>query len=226
VHTGDLDSFFHVRSWLAVQTDDHEQVARLLGAAERRPCAFEEYAGAVSGPRTGRDEGFFVCEAVDGWTLVFGEDIGRGVPAEIKARKFGQVHAFHLDDKRGNYFCERAIDGTTVRTIASAEGGFSAEGTPDAGEPLLPATESQDAEPGEELQDRPAMSQDRVLRIAEAWGADPTQLLGHVRTGLWCRSAVAVRSEAALRSDTRRAALVVVPLIVLVLVLLIVLALR
>jgi hypothetical protein len=226
VHADDIDSFFHVRSWLAVQTDDHEEVARLLGAAERRPCALDEYAQAVSGPRTGRDEGFFVCESVDGWTLVFGEDIGLGVPAEIKARKFGQTHAFHLDDKRGNYFCERAIDGTTVRTIASTEGGFSAEGTPDAGEPVLPATESEDTEPGEALQDRPAMSQERVLRIAEAWGADPTQLLGRVQTGLWCRSAVAVRSAAVARSDTRRAAIVLVPLIVAIVALVVVLAIR
>lgn len=225
MHTDDLDSFFHARSWLAVQTDDHEALARVLGAADGRPCSFAEYAEAVSGPRTGRDEGFFVCEPVDGWTLVFGEDLGLGgVPAEVKAKKFAQVHAFHLDDERGDYRCERAIDGTTVRTIAATGGGFSAEGTPDAGEPDLPATDSQDADPDEPIRDRPAMSPDRVLRIAEAWGADPTQMLGRVRTGLWCRRAVATRSEAVTRSD-RRTAVVVVPLIVLVLVAL-VLALR
>lgn len=226
MHADDIDSFFHVRSWLAVQTEDHGAVARLLGATDGQVCSFAEYAEAVGGPRTGRDEGFFVCEPVDGWTLVFGEDLGRGVPAEIKARKFGQVHAFYLDDERGHYFCERAIEGTTVRTIAAADGGFSAEGTPDAGEPVLPATESQDTEPGEPLQDRPAMSQERVLRIAEAWGADPTQLVGHVRAGLWCRSAVAVRGEAGLSRDGRRAMMVVVPLVVVVLAALLALALR
>ena len=91
MHAEDIDSFFYVRSWLAVQTDDHEELARVLGAADRRVCTFDEYAAVVSGPRTDRDEGFFVCEPVDGWTLVFGEVIGLGVPAEVKAKKFAQV---------------------------------------------------------------------------------------------------------------------------------------
>jgi hypothetical protein len=220
----DIESFFLARSWLAVQADDHEEVARLLGAAHRRACSFDEYAEAMARPRTNNDEGFFVCESVDGWTLVFGEDIGLGVPAEIKARKFGQVHAFHLDDKRGNYYCERAIDGTTVRTVTSAEGRFSAEGTPDAGEPRLPAQDSQDTEPGEALQDGPVMSQDKVLRIAEAWGADPTQIVGRVRTGLWCRSTPAVSGQADDQGGKRRALIVVASVLALVLVVLVAVA--
>lgn len=196
----EVDQFFYVCSWLAVQTGDHEEVARLLGASETRARPFAEWAAAWTGPRAaiGRGE-FFVCAPVDGWTLVFGEDVGLAIPPAIKARRFAQVHAFFLDDKRGNYHCERAIDGTTVRVIAEADRQFNAEGSPDPGEPGLPVQTGDDTS----LDDAVHMSQEMVLRIAEAWGADPTQMVGWVRTGLWCRSTEAVQARGVARQSKR-----------------------
>lgn len=188
----ELESFFHACSWLAVQTADATEVARLLGAVDLRPCTFAEAVGALPGQG---DAAFFVCEPVDGWTLVFGETIGLEIPSEVRSR-FGQVHAFHVDDRRSLFRCQRTIDGSTVREIASIDGEYSAEGQPDPGEPELPAQEGR-VDPivtSEQLLN--AVTPEKVLRIAEAWGADPTQIVARVQSVLLCRTAQAAAAAA------------------------------
>jgi hypothetical protein len=183
--------FGYKNGWLAVQTEDTYAVAQALHLQESRSATWKE------GIEQAYQDALFVAPPVDGWTLA----VGAGLPWPESSDWIPFMQ--HLSTRLGSvqFFCThrvvdfhgwaRAEDGNIVRAYAR-EGwgvvrdiGAKTQEETDLGFNFLgeDATE-EEAEAYWERDELTTPDEECVMRLAERWSIDPTQLGSYESTGL------------------------------------------
>ncbi len=185
--------FGYKTGWLAVRTDNAEQVARALRIEDLRRESWANGVRAAYGEPS--IDSALITPPIDGWVLVSGQSLAflsdhfdnvlRPLMVKLSAELKTEVQAFATHRVVEAHFWARTTQGSLERAYSYI--GESGEVKVDIGDP----SEEEDLlgfsffDPGSEESKDPGYwddpdlefpSEDHVMRLAAEWSVDPTQI--------------------------------------------------
>lgn len=161
-------SWGYKTAWLAVRTEQSEDVVEALGLTGRRELTWKTGVGKSY------DDGIFVTPATSGWTFAVGVGwFGREPDvAALSARLDAETQFFATHRVVDAHTWALARDGTVVRRVeyVGEQGTLEEAGTATDGERALSLGDL-DVDSAIEL-----VSEETVMNVAGAWSIDPREL--------------------------------------------------
>lgn len=163
-------------AWLAVRSEQPEEVARALGLGDVRPAPWSVVSDVQHHPPEPPFP-LFVTPPVNGWTLVLLAPSLAEAPFDLAAlsREFGEVQKFGTHRVVESQEWQRWVDGSPARRYWWV--GESGEIRLDDGEPAR--AEGSLAHPDDlegDWDELELPDEDTVLEVAAEWSLDPTSL--------------------------------------------------
>ena len=170
--------------WLAVRSRNPQAIQSALGVQHARECSWSDALARSFEPR------LFISPPVNGWIVVMGCDLPD--PADDidecfkfladLSQKLGEVQFFSRNRAVSHHGWARLSDGKVLRAYAWAGETLWDQGPVTSAERelkmrCLAYTESSDV-PGYGEREALSLNTDRVVRLAAAWGLDPTSVDG------------------------------------------------
>lgn len=186
-------AFGYKMAWLAVRSRDTAAVVEELGLVAARPCNWTSGIGTVYDDRLGNDH-IFVSPPINGWTFVVGlalpYPVGRAFSdtctplLERLGRRFVEVQYFFAYPPIDLFAWARLLEGRVVRAFAITDSGVvwnrgrTTREERKLGLKLFDfrGVRGRKGDAGGEIILYP--TEEHVLRLAERWSLDPTQLDG------------------------------------------------
>jgi hypothetical protein len=163
-------------AWLAIRSQEPEEVARMLGLQQVKLTAWPDGLAAVGAwPQKQALKPVFVCPAVDGWVLCpFSLNLAslEQFDFEQLSRRFGEVQRFLSFRVTDLYQWERWVDGELVRR-------FGAEVDDvlfDIGDESEEETQARLIHPDADTDTPRLADEDIVLEVAGRWSISPMTL--------------------------------------------------
>jgi len=178
-------------AWLAVRSDDPQQVVEALRLEEASPCNWNSGIGAVYDDWLGASR-VFVSPPVEGWVFVAGLALPHPLGGSFTDKctpllvelggRFAEIQYFFSYPPIDYYAWAKVKDGRLVRSFAvSDEGVIWNKGRPSREERSLGlklfelrGVRGRKGDAGGELILHP--TEEHVLRLASGWSIDPTLL--------------------------------------------------
>jgi hypothetical protein len=163
-------------AWLAIRSQEPEEVARTLQLREVKPTAWPDGLAAVDAwPQKQALKPVFVCPAVDGWVLCpFSLALASLEQFDFKqlSRRFGEVQRFLNYRVTDLYQWERWVDGELVRRFGAEADDLLFE----IGEPSEEETQVRLSHPDAGTATPRLADEDMVLEISGRWSVSPMTL--------------------------------------------------